>query len=204
MTKRAKGRTAAEVVAALQANPEYVARRRTLDEQADARRVSLALAEAPVVQAIHERGRRGSDPCGIWSTRASRTPTLSTYCSSTFRKTTLRSFTKGIARSLAVPYARRHWPTLLRLFRSHSDGTVSNGVKWALGCALAASATEDEVPDLVALVREPRHGANRIAFLRTLVLSRCEVAADALREAENDPDLTKEAKFQRRGRRRKT
>lgn len=73
---------------------------------------------------------------------------------------------------MAVPEAKFAWRTLLSLFRREFD-PKTNGVKWAIGCAVAAAAKDEVVSDVIALLRESRHGENRVAFIEPLAIPRC-------------------------------
>ena len=153
-----------------------------------------------------QRFRRSTTPAwggfaqyGIWSTWASRTPGCSTYWSNTFNEITPRAVLEGIGRALAVPESRRFWRTLLRLFRESSGWRrTSRAVKRSIGCALSASVTEDVIDDVVALIGEPRHGENRIVFLKVLMESPSLKAQAAFEQAARDSQLMKEARFLKR------
>ena len=70
---------------------------------------------------------------------------------------------------------------------------------------LAAAADEETMSDLIALLRERRHGENRIIFIKALARSRSINARQALEEAKADPELVREITrvLSRRGRRRR-
>lgn len=101
---------------------------------------------------------------------------------------------EGIARALAVPYARAAWPVILEMFRASIDQTTF-GVKAALGVTLSALADETRVPELIALVSDRSHGENRLPILGALSRSRSPEAMLALERAREDPDLTREVSF---------
>src|SRR5690606_10670983 len=98
---------------------------------------------------------------------------------------------EGIARALAVPDAVKEWDTLRRLFETEADATTT-GVKWALGCALAAAATDGVIGDVIHLLRDRRHGGNRTALISALARSADPRARRALMEAGADPELATE------------
>ncbi len=109
---------------------------------------------------------------------------------------------EGIARALAVPTARTAWPTLVEEYRKAPMGMgpiapgeaeeLRLGAKDGLACALAATATEDVMPELVALAKDPSHGPSRCLFLSALKRSKSDMARAALKELASDPDLKKE------------
>ena len=95
---------------------------------------------------------------------------------------------------------RRFGYTLLRLFRCHPDGAVPNGVKFGIGCALAASADATVLDDVIALVEDTRHGENRGLFLKFLINSSSDKAQAAFEATLHDPQLANEARFLKRRR----
>ena len=110
---------------------------------------------------------------------------------------------EGIARALAVPEARAGWTTLLEQFRADDD-TTGLGSKFGIGCALAAAADETVMGDVIDLVRERRHGQNRLALVDVLARSSDPRARAALEELSADRDMAAEVSraLTRRSRRR--
>jgi hypothetical protein len=189
MTKH-RGKTAAELMAALNADSGYVSRQREQEEARLEREVESRRAESPLVDALANIGvhvRSVWDLVNTTRPYPKAVPTLLDHLQRPYPA----GVTEGIARALAVPEARAAWGDLLRLFETDPDTTTS-GVKWALGCALAAASTDDVVEDLVRLVEDRRHGGNRIALVRSLAKSDNPRARRALVEAAADPELAAE------------
>lgn len=110
----------------------------------------------------------------------------------------------SIARALAIstPEVRRAWPVLVEEFRMAPTGVGiiapgdtkerPLGAKAGLACALSAAVTDDTLEELIELAKEPKHGESRVLLLSALRVSRNPIAAQALRELANDPDLQRE------------
>ena len=197
MTRR-KGITASELVAQLNANPEWLERRRQQQEKSDAIERAARVAEGPLVQALNEAGlgwlRSVWDLVNTDEPYSHVLPILIEHLQRDYPAAIL----EGIARAMAVPESRRFWNILLRLYWQRPDVSGPHNVKWAIGCALAASATDDVIDDVIALVREPRHGEDRAVFLRVLSASPLPRAQAAFEDAARDPQLMKEARFIKR------
>ncbi len=199
---RYKKKTAAEFVAEQRANPGYVEQSRRLREETAERFMAHQAEERPVIEAIHQAGVPWVST--VWDTGgvAATHPYILEILIDHLQRQHPEKVREGIARAIAVPQARRFWDTLLTLFVSHPDGSVTNRTKWAIGCALAASADASVVDDVIALMREPTHGANRAAFLEFLSRSPSPDAQVVFEEASRDPQLAKEVRFLKRIRQR--
>ncbi len=90
-----------------------------------------------------------------------------------------------IALAMTDPKAWRSWPTLVRLYRAERDDRVRD----ILAQTIVIAATDDELDDVIALVRDARLGASRLRllpFLDQAADPRTRAAQLALR---TDPDL---------------
>jgi hypothetical protein len=72
--------------------------------------------------------------------------------------------------------------------------------KSGLAVALAATATENVMDELVALAKDRSQGESRVLLLRALRKSKSAVAKRAIEELASDPDLAKEITSWRRRR----
>ena len=99
---------------------------------------------------------------------------------------------EGIARALAVPEARAGWQQLVAEFEKRSEQDTL-GVKWALACALSAAGHDGVLDDVINLLREKRHGQNRLPLLEVLARSKTTSARTALDEMTSEAELAKEA-----------
>jgi hypothetical protein len=113
---------------------------------------------------------------------------------------------EGIARALAVPEpeVQKAWPLLVE---EYCKAPMGWGIKaWGdtreymlsakdgLACALAVAATDETLPELVALAKDPAHGESRVLLLSALKKRRKKnpLAKQAIDELADDPDLQKE------------
>jgi hypothetical protein len=193
---KSKQRTAAEVVAELQRDPEYVRMREEQEARLAAKERAFGEAEKPIVSALAAAGVKVSSIWDLVNTSArypSAIPVLFEHIQRSYPDDLLES----LARALARPEARTGWPTLLRLFKTCVD-TRRNGAKTALAIALSAASDDSVIQDVVALVSDSTHGPHRIPLLPALARSRKEVAHRVLQTAVEDPELAAEARVQLR------
>jgi hypothetical protein len=169
---------------------EYQAKKATLDAKRQAEAQVLASAELPVVEALRGAGFMVSSVWDLVNTTERYTAALPLLLDH-LQRPYPDKVREGIARAMAVPESKFAWQTLVSLFRREFDPRP-NGVKWAIGCALAAAADDDVIQDLIALLSEKRHGENRVAFMIALKRSRLANARVALEAGRSDPDLTRE------------
>jgi hypothetical protein len=71
-------------------------------------------------------------------------------------------------------------------------GNESSGAKSGLATALAATATDEVMDDLIALAKDPSRGVSRVLLLKALRKSKSALAKSAIEELASDPDLRKE------------
>ena len=100
---------------------------------------------------------------------------------------------EGIARALAIPQARIGWTQLVDHFQKDSDRS-GLGAKFAIASALATIADESVMGDLIRLAVDPRHGQNRIPFVRALARASAPRARKALQQLALDADTSAEVK----------
>jgi len=195
MTKR--GITAAELLAQLESDPEWVARRD--QRNAEMARVTAQhhQAEAPLVEALREAGLEVESAWDLVNTATpypAALPILLEHVGRPYPD----AVRDGIARALAVgPDAKFGWDHLVELYRAEPAGT---GAKDGLAVALSAIADSETVEEVVELVGDPVHGTSRIFFLQTLKRLRDPLARTALKDAASDPVLGLEARAQLKGR----
>jgi hypothetical protein len=182
--------TAEELKAQLAADPEFLEQERQRERIRQQHAEALARAEGPVVAALREAGFNVTSIYDLVNATDSYTralPLLLQHLQLPYAPLVR----EGIARALAVPEAKFAWKTLLSLFRNDFD-QKANGVKWAIGCALAAAADDEVMPDVIELFENSRHGENRLAFVDALKQSRRADARAALEKARQDPQLARE------------
>lgn len=181
--------TAADLLAELEADPDFVARRRARREHAKKQEEELKSAEAPLVEDLRAAGF--TDVESSWDLVNTSTPypeavpILLMHLQRPYPDRTR----EGIARALAVPEARSAWANLLR---SYEREDASSRAKDGLAVALAALANDDVLEDVIELVRDTGHGESRVFFVRTLARSGNPRARAVLRELQGDPHLEEE------------
>jgi hypothetical protein len=194
MAKRQPPVTAAELHVRLQADPEFVARQKA-QELALTKRVARHREEqAPIVSELREAGieirflpdlimRSVPYPTAI--------PILLKHLVQTYSDVTRET----LARSLAVPDARYAWPIFVAEYRKAPMGQ-ENGIqlraKDGLAVALAATATDNVMDELIAIAKDRSHGSSRLLLLKALRKSKGAAAKKAIEELASDPDLEKE------------
>lgn len=113
---------------------------------------------------------------------------------------------EGIARSLAVPEPeiRKAWPVLVAEYRRAPTGwgiiapgdtkEFRLGAKDGLACALSVAVTDETLPELIALAKDPAQGESRILLLPALKKRRNKSAMtkQAIDELARAPELAKE------------
>jgi len=189
---RKSGKTAAELMAELNEDPEFVARQRQQEEAQRARVDEWRRAETPLVQHL---GRVGVQVDSVWDlvNTAAPYPRAMPVLLDHLQRAYPERVREGIARALAVPEARMGWDILLNAFRSEPDQTTI-GVKSALGSALAEAASDDVLDDVITLLRDKTIGENRVPLLPALLKSSNPRAWEILRELEKDPQISKEVR----------
>lgn len=111
----------------------------------------------------------------------------------------------GIARALAVPHeeVRKAWHVLVTEYKKAPIGKgllsatdteeLQFGAKNGLARTLAATVSEETLPELIEIVRDSTHGTSRVLLLSALKERRKNPGMPSLlMELKNDPDLEKE------------
>ena len=88
----------------------------------------------------------------------------------------------GIARALAVPAARSAWDELFSEYIKEPAVGPGHGLgaKDGLAVALSALVTDDTIEQLAAVAQDPMHGSSRVLFVQPLRKSRLPAAKTAL------------------------
>lgn len=181
--------TAAELIASLNRDPNFVARREAQDHSIAQRELELKAAEKPLLQSLHVVGVRVESVWDLVNSRASylsALPVLIDHLAKPY-PTPIR---EGIARALATPEASFGWRALVDLFRSEIEQRVKDG----LAVALSATVKDDTVDELIALAQDDTHGPSRLLLLNGLKRSGTQQARRALLSFTSDPVLSQEAR----------
>ena len=180
--------TAAEMMARLAADPVYQAKRAEKTARLKAMSARLNEEAAPLLKDLEAAGFRVASVWDLVNTSnpyPAAIPILLAHLPRPYADRTR----DGIARALAVPAAAHAWPTLLAQYRAaKNDSEVKSG----LAAALAATATNNNIEELIGVVRDSSNGSSRVLLLSRLRNSSSKAATRALAELRNDPDLRKE------------
>jgi hypothetical protein len=182
-----KPMSAAELMAKLNADPEFVAKREREEAERQARAADWRHAEAPLVDELKAAGFAVDSAWDLVNTSEPYPDALPILVDHLQRPYPGR-VREGIARALAVPQSRFAWDVFSRLYRDEDDKDAKDG----LAVAIAAAADDEVIEDVIALVRDTRHGPSRLLLLSALDRSEDPRARAALMELGTDPELEKE------------
>jgi hypothetical protein len=188
-----KRQTAEEFLKELQADPAYRAMRAEQERRMQVLREQDRIEEAPIVEALREVGVNVESPWDLVNTGAPYPAAIPVLLEHFTRPYSTRA-REGIARALAVPEAAWAWDVLVTWFRNEPTAEPS-GVKYALGCALSAAATDDVVEKLIDLVRDTSLGGDRTALLPALARSERPKARAALEALRTDSQLSRQIRI---------
>jgi hypothetical protein len=186
-----KKETAAELMARLSADPDWVARKHVRDEERRLKERESADAETSLVGALRDAG---AEIDSVWDIVNKKMPRelherLLPILLARAERPYPASILDGIARALVTPAAKWAWPSLVRLYLRQPTGRAKDGFAVAL-----ANVTDDEtLHDLISLARDPANGPSRILLLEALGRSADPVARKALMEFGADDILRKES-----------
>jgi hypothetical protein len=180
--------------ARLQKDPEFIKRRQERDRMIEERAARRRIEEEPILAELREAGWNLESVWDLLSSSAryeDAIPILLRHLQLPYSD----RIREGIARALAVPAAKYAWPILVAEFKNAPMGK-ENGIllcaKDGLALALAATATDAVIEELIALAKDGSHGTSRLLLLSALKRSRNPLAKKALEELSSDPDLAME------------
>ena len=182
--------TAAELMAQLNADPDFVARRARREEELQKRVAEYRVAEAPLVADLRAAGYQVQSAWDLVNTPGSY-PTAVPILLAHLPRPYPPAVREGIARALAVREASCGWEVLTRLYRDEQEGRAKDG----LAVAIAAAANDELIGDVIVLARDRSQGPSRVLLLGALKRSKDPRARAALIDLAADPDLTKEIQF---------
>lgn len=193
MSKRKEAMSAAELMAKLEADPAFIAKREEEDAEREARAAEWRRAEAPLVAELRTLGLEVDS---VWDLvdAAEPYPQALPLLVENLQRPYPSRVREGIARALAIPEARSAWTVLLRAYREEEAADAKEG----LAVALAAVDDDEALEELIDLLDERAHGPSRLHLLRALARSESPRAQKALSELEADPELVRELRALRR------
>jgi hypothetical protein len=163
---------------------------RRQDEELERKKAEWRQAETPLIEQLREAGFEVDSAWDLVNTSTPYPEALPILLEHLERAYPDR-VREGIARALAVPDARFGWETLTRLYRQEKVGTDA---KDGLAVAIAATADDEALDEVISLARDAAHGESRLLLLRALARSNTLRAREALSEFAESPGLTKEAR----------
>jgi hypothetical protein len=196
MTRKVR-ETAAELMARLNADPEWVAREKARDEEFRRKGQELARAEAPLVKELQFAGLTVNSVWDLVNGRywfkskvkagphARVLPILLAHLERPYPD----AIRDGVARAMAIPAARFAWPVLVKLFRQEQQ---ESRTKQGLAVALSNIADDELLDELINLIRDPQNGMSRALLLRALEVSHRSDKRKVLMEFGGDPLLHRE------------
>jgi hypothetical protein len=179
--------TAAELLTRLEADPDFVAKRAADESARQQRETEWRRAEEPLVAELRAAGYALESAWDLVNTSTPYPEALPILLSH-LQRPYPGPVREGIARALAVPSAKFGWDVLTRLYRQETNARAKDG----LAVAIAATADEEVIDEVIALARDRQHGPSRLLLLRALERSRSPRARAALMELGTDPELEKE------------
>jgi len=190
--KSAKRLTAAELMASLLKNHEFIARQATQEQQREELERSLHTEEASLVQALAAAGVVVSS---VWElvNSAHKYPSAIPVLIKHLKTPYHPKIREGIARALTIPEAKPIAARALIEAFQHEPAGADSGVKWALANALTVVADDSVLDDLIALVQDKRHGAARTMLTLALGNMKNPRAGDVLLELLQDDEVVEHA-----------
>lgn len=182
--------TAAELIAQLADDPEYVRRKEASDADWQLRAEVLARAEQPIVADLRHAGVEVDSVWDLVNTSVPYPDALPVLLEHLERGGYPDRVVEGVARALAVEPASFAWPTF-RLLYLAAEG---RGEEEGLAVALAASATADHLEDLIALLEDETRRDTQLHFLRAINRVGGKRGREVLASLQDDPFYGKEAR----------
>jgi hypothetical protein len=174
-----------ELMAQLEADPQFVAERARRNAERQAQQDDWRREEAPLVLELNATGIAVESAWDLVNTSTAYPQALPILLEHLQRPYPDR-VREGIARALAVKPARFAWDTLARLYRAETGTDTKDGLAVAL-CAIADDSVMDE---LIGLLRDRSLGPSRVLLVDSLERWNDPQAQTVLESLEPDPELT--------------
>jgi hypothetical protein len=189
------GITAGELMAQLEADPEWVAQKAARDADREAEEKRYREEEKGLVADLNAVGVHVSGT-GELIKRSEPYPLAVPVLLRHLRLSYSDNIRDMIARCLAIPDAAPiHDQLVAELYKevqSQPSEKKIRGVVQGLACAVAASTIEENIPSLITLLRDESLGSERILFLGRLKKSKRPEASQILHELKEHPIFSRE------------
>lgn len=179
---RHKPLTAGELLAQLDADPEYQARQAQTEKARRDREEALSAAEEPLVNALHSVGLSVASVWDLVNTRAKYSEALPVLIENLSKPYPVE-IREGIARALAVRESAHFWDRLVALYQRERDPRVHEG----LALSLSEAAHDQVFAQVAALMTDPANGDDRLHFLGALKRMRSPAALELIQTLASDP-----------------
>lgn len=176
--------TAAESMAILEKDPEWVAMMAKKERDRQEREAEYRRAEAPLVDELQAVGFDVQSAWDLVNTSVPYQKALPILLEH-LQRPYPGPVREGIARALAVPPARFGWAVFVKLFREEQEKRPKDG----LAVAIANTADDSTIDEVIALARDKHFGSSRKLLLRALERSKSKAARSALTELDADSEL---------------
>jgi len=185
------GMTGAEFEAWLKETGQYdawVERLRQQEEEIKKRVAEERRAETPLIEDLRAAGIYVQEAWNLYNTPGAypkAVPILLSHLPRPYPS----AVRVGIARALAEKGTRAlSWDALIRFYKDEADERVKSAIAGALGTI----ADDKVIDDVLALVRDTRHGSARVLLLMALERSKDPRGMQTIVDLTDDPDLKKE------------
>lgn len=195
-------KTAAELLAELQSDSAFLARRLASEKDRKDLESELSKAEEPLIFALQ---KVGVDVKSVWDL-IDRQGGCNQVVDVLLQHVKLDypdRIREGILRALATPDAIGHWDELM-IFFEHNSLSLPPELRYLTAVALNGAANDSVIDDVIRLVSDVRYGFDRMPLLYALQRSENAKAKMALHALRKDPFVGKEVKRLRRQKRLQT
>jgi hypothetical protein len=190
--------TVKEFLKQLEADPEYVRRKREKERELADREAQSRAAQTSLLDDLNAVGVKIRTVWDLVNTSApyrGAIPVLLSHLPRPYPE----GVREGIAKALAVkPTRALGWRILVEEYTKTSN--EQERVKDGLAVALSGASDSSVLTELIELARDRSHGSSRILLLLGIRRSRRPEATRAIEELANDPELAKEIQSWRRRR----
>lgn len=188
--KRSKGITAAELAAELEGDPEHQRKTEAAESERRARVREYRIAEQPIVAELLQAGVAVNSVWDLVNTSKPYPDALPVLLKHLQQGGYPDRVMEGLASALAVKPAAFAWDTLRELYLKAQGPGEEEG----LAVALAESASDSRIDELIALLDEGTRGESRIHFLRAIKRVGGPRGRHVLESLKADPLYGKEAR----------
>jgi hypothetical protein len=187
-SKRRGGTSAAELMAQLEADPEFQRKKAEREAVLGERRRVLAGAEAPIVSDLRSAGVEVNSVWDLVNRSVPYPKALPVLMEHLKRGGYPDRVMESLGRALAVGPASVYWQRLRELYGRATGVDEKDG----LAVAMAASATAEHLDAMIDILGDASWGSNRIYLLRAILRVGGTRGHEVVASLTDDPVLGKE------------